>query len=55
MPPNKALRKGDYIALINPSPFSFDLKRNMVIAPQRQGLRAELVFSDQTGTVVRLK
>lgn len=55
LPPKKSLRAGDYIALINPSQFSFDRQRNMVVAPQRQGLRAELVFSDQTGTVVRLK
>jgi hypothetical protein len=55
LPPKKSLRTGDYIALINPSQFSFDRQRNMVVAPQRQGLRAELVFSDQTGTVVRLK
>jgi hypothetical protein len=55
LPTKQWLRKGDYIALINPSRFSFDHKRNLVVAPQRQNLRAELVFSNQTGTVVRLK
>jgi hypothetical protein len=55
LPPKKSLRKGDYLVLINPSRFSFDHQRNLVVAPQRQNLRAELVFSDETGTVVRLK
>ncbi len=55
LPPKKALRSGDYIALIQPSQFTFDAERNRVTAPKRQQLKAELVFSDPSGTVVRLK
>lgn len=54
LPRYGALRKGDYIVLINPSPFEFDRKRNLVVAPKRRNLSAELIFSDSSGTVVRL-
>jgi hypothetical protein len=55
LPEKKSLRTGDYIVLVNPSPIRFDARRNMIVGPQRQGMHAQLVFSDQTGTVVRLK
>tara|TARA_B110000503_G_scaffold92781_1_gene139856 strand:- start:11586 stop:12740 length:1155 start_codon:yes stop_codon:yes gene_type:complete len=55
LPHKKALRSGDYIALIQPSLFTFDAERSRVTTPKRQQLKAELVFSDPSGTVVRLK
>jgi hypothetical protein len=55
LPSRNLLRKGDHIVLLNPSRFTFDDQRNRVVAPQRRELPAELVFADETGTVVRLK
>lgn len=55
LPANKLLRKGDYLVIVNPSEFAFDQRQSQVLAPKRPRLHAELVFSDQTGTVVRLK
>lgn len=54
LPEKESLRKGDYIVLVEPSPLMFD-RRLSLFAPRSFGLPAELVFSDQTGTVVRLK
>jgi hypothetical protein len=55
LPRKKSLRRGDYLVLIQPSEFEFDPIRSRVVAPKRRHLNAELVFSDPSGTVVRLK
>jgi hypothetical protein len=55
LPHRKFLRKGDYIILINPSTLKFDPQRSQVISPKKRNLKAELVLSAPSGTVVRLK
>ena len=55
LPAKKELRSGDYIVLMQPTLFTFDPVQNRVVAPKRQPLNVEPVFSDLTGTVVRLK
>jgi hypothetical protein len=55
VPYDEFLHPGDYIALINPSTFRFNGKRGKVVAPQRTDLRAELIFANAIGTLVRLK
>lgn len=55
VPYDEFLHSGDYIALIRPSAFRFDGKRGMVVAPERADLRAEMVFSNAIGMLVRLK
>lgn len=55
LPHKKYLHKGDYLVLIKPSEFKFDPIRNRVVASQKRHFNAELVFSDPSGTVVRLK
>ena len=55
VPYDEFLRAGDYIALIKPSTYRFNGRQGIVSAPDRANLPAELVFSDSTGTLVRLK
>jgi hypothetical protein len=55
LPPENSMRKGDYVVLVSPAPFQFDPKRQLVTVHMESKLKAELVFSDASGTVVRLK
>jgi hypothetical protein len=55
LPHKESLRRGDYLVLIHPSEFEFNPIRSRVVAPKRRHLNAELVFSDPSCTVVRLK
>lgn len=55
VPYDEFLRAGDYIALIKPSKYRFNGRQGFVSAPDRANLPAELVLSDSTGTLVRLK
>lgn len=55
VPYDEFLRNGDYIALIKPSTFRFNKHTNVVFAPDRTDIPAELVYSDDTGTLVRMK
>lgn len=55
VPYDEFLNPGDYIALIRPSTFRFNGRRGMLVAPDRADRRAELVFSNAVGTLVRLK
>lgn len=55
VPYDEFLRKGDYIALIRPSSFRFNGNHGIVVAPDRADIRAKLVYSDNVGTLVKLK
>lgn len=55
LPHENHLHSGDYLVLIQPTEFKFDPIRHRVVAPKRRHINAELVFSDPSGTVVRLK
>lgn len=55
LPPAKLLRTGDYVVLVSPAPFQFDAERSLITAPGKRKFKAELVFADAIGTVVRLK
>ena len=54
LPDDHFLRKGDLVALVNPSTFYFGPNKHVLIAPQRMDLPAELIFSNASGTLVRL-
>jgi hypothetical protein len=55
VPYDEYLRTGDYIALISPSTFRFNGRQGILSAPDRADLPAKLLFSNSTGTLVRLK
>ncbi len=55
LPHKRMLHKGDYVVLVKPFPFRFDPQQHQLTAPNVGNLKAELIFSDTSGTVVRLK
>lgn len=55
VPYNEFLRAGDYIALVKPSTFQFNRGRGSLSGPERGDRRAQLIFSDPVGTLVRLQ
>ncbi|MCB1690266.1 MAG: hypothetical protein KDI33_17340 [Halioglobus sp.] len=55
LPRNDLLHKGDYIVLVAPSTIRFNRARGLLHVPKRRDLKAELVYTAPSGTVVRLK
>jgi hypothetical protein len=55
LPHRDLMHSGDYIVLIKPTELGFNLESNELFLPHRMPMSAELIFSDHTGTVVRLK
>ncbi len=55
LPAEKYLRKGDYIVLIRPSRARFSPGNEMLKAPENRPHRAESLFTNSFGTLVRLK
>lgn len=55
LPHKRLLHKGDYVVLVKPFPFQFDPQQHLLTAPNVGNLKAELIFSDTSGTVVRIK
>ncbi|MEZ5572166.1 MAG: hypothetical protein R3E64_09090 [Halioglobus sp.] len=54
LPTNKFLRKGDYVAVVNPSDFKFNSDYKALFGPGRARLSAQLILSDPAGFLVRL-
>ncbi|HEY6130743.1 MAG TPA: hypothetical protein VIV27_01930 [Halioglobus sp.] len=48
------LHSGDYIVLIKPTDFRFNPRTNELLIPLRRPVKAEQVFSNSTGSVLRL-
>jgi hypothetical protein len=54
LPVNTFLRKGDYIALVKPTDLRFNEEFGALFGPERARLRAQLLYTDRAGSLLRL-